>query len=217
MAVPKEPGLRQRKQAATALTIERSAVALVLEHGLEAVTVDMICAASNVSQRTFFNYYGTKDAAILGTTPPSLDENQVREFLASDSPDVLADLLNLLAALMPGDTTDPELVTARMKIISQTPSLMQKEMERLTAIHEDVGDILYLRLRRHAQPGETDAIIRQQSVLLAHLIPGILRYTFEQPHGNGTTSSAGDPAFLLASVLRKILPPVPPTQPHERE
>lgn len=69
MTDQREPGLRQRKQAATALTIERSAVALVQEHGFQAVTVDMICAASGVSQRTFFNYFKTKDQAILGPNP----------------------------------------------------------------------------------------------------------------------------------------------------
>ncbi|WP_051476770.1 helix-turn-helix domain-containing protein [Arthrobacter sp. Br18] len=209
MAVPKQPGLRQRKQAATALTIERSAVALVLEHGLDAVTVDMICAASNVSQRTFFNYYGTKDAAILGSAPPSLDEHKVREFLASDSPDLLADLLGLLAALMPGETAEAELIASRMKMISQTPSLMQKEMERLSIIHEEVGDILYLRLRRLAQAGETEAMIRQQSTMLAHIIPGILRYTLEKPRNGAIIPSPDDLSALLASTLRKLIPPAP--------
>jgi AcrR family transcriptional regulator len=166
----------------------------------------MICAASNVSQRTFFNYYGTKDAAILGNTPPSLDEHRVREFLASDSPDLLGDLLVLLAALMPGETADPDLVASRMKMISRTPSLMQKEMERLSAIHDEVGEILYLRLRRHAEPGETDATTRQQGALLAHLIPGILRYTLEQPRSNAEASDESDPRSLLTSVLRKLLP-----------
>ena len=84
------PTVRQRKQAATALSIEQSAVALVLEHGIDTVTVDMICEAAGVSQRTFFNYFKTKDAAILGAAPPKLDERRVREFLASDSPDLLA-------------------------------------------------------------------------------------------------------------------------------
>ncbi|NOJ61184.1 TetR/AcrR family transcriptional regulator [Arthrobacter sp. 260] len=206
MIVPKEPGPRQRKQAATALTIERSAVALVLEHGLEAVTVDMICAASHVSQRTFFNYYGTKDAAILGTVPVSLNEQKVREFLASDSPDLLGDLLDLLAALLPGEGTDLELVASRMKIIAQTSSLMHKEMERLSAIHDDVCSILYLRLRRHAQPGETEDAIRQQCTLIAHLIPGLVRFTFEQPHNGATPSEAG-PTSLLTAALKKLIPP----------
>ncbi len=99
MTDQREPGLRQRKQAATALTIERSAVALVQEHGFQAVTVDMICAASGVSQRTFFNYFKTKDQAILGAGPGRLDERRVREFLASDSPDLLAGILDLLATV----------------------------------------------------------------------------------------------------------------------
>ena len=114
MTDQREPGLRQRKQAATALTIERSAVALVQEHGFQAVTVDMICAASGVSQRTFFNYVKPKDQAILGAEPGRLDERRVREFLASDSPDLLAGILDLLATLAPVGTEDRALAADRM-------------------------------------------------------------------------------------------------------
>ena len=103
------------------------------------------------------------------------------------------------------EASDAELVVSRMKMISQIPSLMQKELERLSVIHQDVGEILYLRLRRHAQPGETDTGIREQSTLLAHLIPGILRYNLEQVRTDDSTSDPDHQRLLLESVLRKLL------------
>lgn len=202
MAGGSEQGLRQRKQAATALAIERSAVALVLEHGLDAVTVDMICAASGVSQRTFFNYYRTKDAAILGAAPGKLDERQVREFLVSDSPDMLEELLGLLASLVPVNADTRELVAPRMRIISESPVLMQKEIERLSGVHEEVAEVLYLRMRRAAPADEPAEDTRRQSALVAHLVPGILRFSLEQGDGAAPGAISG----LLARALTRLVP-----------
>lgn len=209
MTDQREPGLRQRKQAATALTIERSAVALVQEHGFQAVTVDMICAASGVSQRTFFNYFKTKDQAILGAEPGRLDERRVREFLASDSPDLLAGILDLLATLAPVGTEDRALAADRMGIISRTPALMQKEIERLSDVYEELKEVLYLRLRRSAPANEPPEETRAQSALIAHLIPGILRFTLEQQNSSNPGHPHAGTEQLLAGALQKLLPAAP--------
>lgn len=209
MTDQREPGLRQRKQAATALAIERSAVALVQEHGFQAVTVDMICAASGVSQRTFFNYFKTKDQAILGAEPGRLDERRVREFLASDSPDLLAGILDLLATLAPVGTEDRALAADRMGIISRTPALMQKEIERLSDVYEELKEVLYLRLLRSAPANEPPEETRAQSALIAHLIPGILRFTLEQQNSGKPGHPHAGTEQLLAGALQKLLPAAP--------
>ena len=200
------PTVRQRKQAATALSIEQSAVALVLEHGIDTVTVDMICEAAGVSQRTFFNYFKTKDAAILGAAPPKLDERRVREFLASDSPDLLGEIMPLLVNLAPVDTADLALAGARLRIISQSPALLQKEMERLFAIRDEMEEILYLRMRRAARSTESPNDTRDQAALITHVIAGVLRFTVER---GGTPGAAPDPdrlRHLLADALAKLIP-----------
>ena len=200
------PTVRQRKQAATALSIEQSAVALVLEHGIDTVTVDMICEAAGVSQRTFFNYFKTKDAAILGAAPPKLDERRVREFLASDSPDLLGEIMPLLVNLAPVDTADLALAGARLRIISQSPALLQKEMERLFAIRDEMEEILYLRMRRAARSTESPTDTRDQAALITHVIAGVLRFTVER---GGTPGAAPDPdrlRHLLADALAKLIP-----------
>jgi AcrR family transcriptional regulator len=58
------PGLAARKQA-TALTLRRHALELVGQHGYAATSTDDIARAAGVSPRTFFNYFPTKESAVL--------------------------------------------------------------------------------------------------------------------------------------------------------
>lgn len=63
------PGLRERKKSATRRVISEVALQLALEKGPEDVTVEEIAAVAGVSPRTVFNYFRTKDEAILGVDP----------------------------------------------------------------------------------------------------------------------------------------------------
>ncbi|MDT7548293.1 MAG: hypothetical protein QOE84_687 [Actinomycetota bacterium] len=58
---------RARKKAATRETLTRAALRLALENGYEQLTVEAITDAADVSVRTFFNYFASKDDALLAT------------------------------------------------------------------------------------------------------------------------------------------------------
>jgi AcrR family transcriptional regulator len=59
------PGLRERKKAETRVAIQQAVLFLALGRGLDAVTVDEIAAAANLSVRTFHNYFGSKEEALV--------------------------------------------------------------------------------------------------------------------------------------------------------
>ena len=62
-------GLRARKKRESRAAMHLAALELVAEHGLEQVTVDQIAERAGVSQRSLFNYWGTKEAVVVGIDP----------------------------------------------------------------------------------------------------------------------------------------------------
>ncbi|SEQ21922.1 TetR/AcrR family transcriptional regulator [Lentzea albida] len=94
-------GLRERKKAATREALGDAAWSLCVEHGLDRVTVEQIARAAGVSLRTFFNYYSSKEEAVVaGDTATALAF--VEEFAARppDEP-VLVALREALHSIYP--------------------------------------------------------------------------------------------------------------------
>jgi len=65
MSTTAEPGLRERKKAATRQALHQAAVQLATEHGLDRITVEAIADEAGVSRRTFSNYFGSKEEALM--------------------------------------------------------------------------------------------------------------------------------------------------------
>jgi AcrR family transcriptional regulator len=75
-----ESGLRERQRIQTLLDLHHAASAIAIEQGLAAATIDAITSQADVSRRTFFNYYATKEVAVLGTVAPSVPPEALARF-----------------------------------------------------------------------------------------------------------------------------------------
>ena len=62
-------GRRDRKKHATRRSLRNAALQLVAERGFAHVTVEDITEAADVSVRTFFNYFSSKESAVIGVDP----------------------------------------------------------------------------------------------------------------------------------------------------
>jgi AcrR family transcriptional regulator len=73
--VVEQLGLRERKKARTRRAISEAAISLFLDRGYDAVSVAEIAAAAEVSKRTLFAYFPSKDDLVLHRFADHEDES----------------------------------------------------------------------------------------------------------------------------------------------
>ncbi|MEO3824573.1 TetR family transcriptional regulator [Actinomadura sp. B10D3] len=127
-------GLRERKKQRTRLALIDAALDLFLAKGYEATTIDEIVAAVEVSQRTFFRYFGTKEDVV--TSFLSEHDRVMSEALAARPPEerpftaLFESLRVVLHTIAEGDPADGARWRRVRQVIEATPSLMAAQMAR---------------------------------------------------------------------------------------
>jgi AcrR family transcriptional regulator len=169
---PAKASLRDRRRAA----VERIALDLALEHGYDAVTVEMICDAALVSPSTFFNYFGSKERAVLGPEPQPLDEHRLAAFVAGRG-DALTELMQAIVADWPDDPAERELILARLDLTERTPALRAAHIARLDRASQQVEQAAVRRLggARDAATAERAKMLVSLSHAAMHWMLGRLR------------------------------------------
>jgi AcrR family transcriptional regulator len=140
------PGLRERKRLATRRAIQVAVLDLIGEHGLEAVTVDMISRRADVSPRTFFNYFTSKEEAVVGDPPQLSDGAELDAFVADHDGSLLDGLVHLLDHAATTATTDRELVQRRRAVLRAYPELFARRMASVRVFEERVTAVVAQRL-----------------------------------------------------------------------
>ncbi len=183
------PSLRERKKLATRLGIRRAALDLIAERGYSHVTVEDIAAAADVSPRTFFNYFPSKEAVLFGGIPGRAEELRAR--LAEDLPGASA--LDALRAVLTDDARnvvaqlvalggDPTRWVRQMKAAQADPQLRAAQAAHMAQVEAGIAIGLAERLR-------VDPRHDAYPLVLASAAAGLLRATMAFWAASGGTIS----------------------------
>lgn len=156
-----EPGLRERKRRATRRAIQHAVLGLATEHGYERVTIDEISATADVSPRTFFNYFASKEEAVLGDFPSLAELDAAADFLKEGGEkDILSGLGRLFEAASDAISDDRAASQRRRVLLREHPELFAKRMSFLHLFEDELAELV-----RHRLVADDPALDREPDVL----------------------------------------------------
>lgn len=168
--------LRERRRTRTADTIRRVAVELVHAKGLDAVTTEMISEEAGVSQRTFFNYFPFKEAALI-PGPPAFPQEDIDRFATGTGP-ILDDLAALIAPMSAEIDGQGETMKKLLEISQSHPKLLMLKVNSFHNFEQVIATVLARRLGQDAQSHKT--------AFMAALIATAIRFAITEWSEKGT-------------------------------
>lgn len=161
--------LREAKRRVVREALSEAARRLVLERGLDEVTVDDIAAEIGVSTRTFFNYFPTKDDAIVGAEPAQID-HYVRALRERPADESAAEALHAVIFSEVGVDSLPFQWEQHHELVHRHPALMPRYLASLTELEMLLSEALAERI------GVDPTLDPRPRALLASAV-GVLRAT----------------------------------------
>lgn len=189
-------GLRERRRRQTLREVSAATVALSREHGYERVTVDDISARAGISRRTFFNYFATKEDALL-YPPLELPADAVATFVADTTVPVGDGLVELLVAHTRHFEEHRGVFEALLAVVEAEPHLDGVLRRRFLAFEDVIAAAVAQRLGVPA-----DEMLPQS---LAAVSGTMLRLAARRSHQAGATGPGehhGAPSDMEAELRR---------------
>lgn len=143
-AEPTSLRARKREQTWNAIHDAASEQAMACER-LSDVSVDAIADEANVSPRTFFNYFATKEDAIVGQKPACIDDAQAEAFTLEPGDDLIekttALLLTIYRSSVPSGGTE-----RRRELMRRHPELLSRGRDHIESIKDLVQHLVADRI-----------------------------------------------------------------------
>jgi AcrR family transcriptional regulator len=141
---------RDQKRARTHARIQQEGLRLFLERGFEAVTLDDVAAAADVSRRTLFHYFPSKEAIALGFKA-GLGPRIVAAVARRPDGEGLLEMAEHALTDMAGDYQSAE-AKALARLVHDTPTLRGGDHAKYEEMERMLADALARRASR--DPGD---------------------------------------------------------------
>jgi AcrR family transcriptional regulator len=197
--------LRERKRTETWTALHDAATRLTLEKGPESVTTEQIAASANVSPRTFFNYFSTKEDAILGLQEPGIDDRLLEGF--SPDRDLLQQVSRLLVAVVHSTEGGEPGSSRRIEVLNAYPFLRQRRYAYFLRAEKLVQGVVAAAL---TDSGPWQAALSRNSAgdvaRMIVLVAGApMRYALQQSVDTPTIENQLSALDQATALLREVL------------
>jgi AcrR family transcriptional regulator len=159
------PGLRQRKRQQTRERLTRAAMVLFLERGFEATTLDEIAAAADISRRSFFHYFASKEDVVFAWQEESTAALIAAVAARPASESMLAAAENAILATVRQIKPGEAIAMARLK--RDNPALQARDQVKYEKLERALAEALGKRAGH-----ETEEL---QARLVAMIATGAMR------------------------------------------
>ncbi|MFD1715253.1 TetR/AcrR family transcriptional regulator [Amnibacterium flavum] len=200
--------VRDRRMEQTRRSITNVTRAMTAEHGLHGFTVDQVCDEVGVSRRTFFNYFRTKEDAIVGADNAAVEIEEAVAFLdardaergATSPVDYLAELaIHQVSAI--GLT--PQQAAGFIAALEKEPQLLERLMKSGSERERELTGLV--AAREGFEPADVRA---QAAVAIANSVIRIAMGRFVAPGNTRSFDSLLGDALVAA---RAVFPPAAPS------
>ncbi|MGY4254902.1 AcrR family transcriptional regulator [Bradyrhizobium sp. USDA 4516] len=191
---PPAAGLRARKRQETRERLTKAAMMLFLERGFEATTLDDIVAAADVSRRTFFHYFASKEDVVLawqedGTAAliAAVAARPATESMLQAAENAIADMVKQI---------DPREAVALARLKRDNPALQARDQAKYEGLERELANALLKRANHRSD--------RMKARLVAMITTGAMRVGSELWADDGAREKPDLVAKRLFAAIRAI-------------
>lgn len=140
-AEPDALGLRERKKLRTRRTIAVAAMRLFAESGYEETTIADIAKAADVSPRTFFSYFPSKEDVVFAEMDERMAE--IRDKLDQRPPGetpletIRRGIVELMGALA---SEHGDYGAVQVRLVLERPALQARALQRMHEVQEEIAE-----------------------------------------------------------------------------
>ncbi|MFD1214056.1 TetR/AcrR family transcriptional regulator [Arthrobacter sp. GCM10027362] len=200
--------LRDRKRAETWNTLHQAAAQAALTQGLEQVTVEAVATAAGVSCRTFFNYFATKEDAVLGLQEPTVDEEVLAAYDVDG--DLLEETSRLMLSVMRSIQGGDKEAGHRRELFARYPHLLHRRFQYVTKVEQLLIGLVTERLaasrrwQQHPHEFEVEETARMLVMIVGSGMRYVMQKTTAHPTRESQFAALDDGLRLMRTVLKEL-------------
>lgn len=189
--------MRERKKTRTREALATAMLRLSSAHGFENVTIDQVAAEADVSCRTFFRYFPTKEAAMFPEYASRLEQFRTSLRIAPPAEPALATLERAFLSMAKVYMEERDAIVEQQRVVEGSPTLIA--FERTLDRDWESSVAALLQSDEHERRDATHARVLAGAMMGA--VRATLRAWFE---GAGRS----DLVALGRATFRQLFPPV---------